>query len=193
MEKEALLRFIQSVLPISQAKAEEIIAPFSPISFSKNSFFLEEGKISHQYLFLEQGFMRAFTHDLDGNEVTTGFFTDNQLVFEVASFFLRTPSNENIQALADCKCWYITFDQLQFLFHSIPEFREFGRTVLVKGFISFKQRTLSMINQTAEQRYETLIKNSPEIFQQAPLKYIASYLGITDTSLSRIRKEISLK
>ena len=79
------------------------------------------------------------------------------------------------------------------LFHSIYEFREFGRMILVKGFISFKQRTLSLINESAEQRYETLITARPEIFQRAPLKYIASYLGITDSSLSRIRRELAHK
>jgi len=82
---------------------------------------------------------------------------------------------------------------LQTLFHNIPEFREFGRMILVKGFIAFKQRALSLINETAEQRLENLIKVRPEIFQKAPLKNIASYLGITDTSLSRIRREITKK
>jgi len=65
--------------------------------------------------------------------------------------------------------------------------------ILVKGFISFKQRALSLINESAEERYETLINSRPEIFQRAPLKYIASYLGITDTSLSRIRRELAHK
>jgi len=81
------------------------------------------------------------------------------------------------------------YDSLQILFHSIPEFREFGRTNLVNGFIALKERTLSIINLTAEQRYEDLMRTRPEIFQNAPLKQIASFLGITDTSLSRIRKE----
>ena len=134
--------------------------------------------------------MRAFTHDVDGNDVTTEFYSNNQIVFEVASYFLRTPSKENIQALVDCKGWYIDYNQLQTLFHSMPEFREFGRTILVKGFVSLKQRTLAMINESAEQRYETLLKIKPQILQNAPLKYIASYVGITDTSLSRIRKEM---
>jgi len=79
------------------------------------------------------------------------------------------------------------------LFHSIPEFRDFGRSILVKGFASLKIRMLSMITETAEERYASLLHSNPEIFQYAPLKQIASYLGITDTSLSRIRKEILKK
>ena len=115
------------------------------------------------------------------------------LVFEVSSFFNRTPSKESIVALCDCKGWFITFDQLQLLFHSIYEFREFGRSVLVQGYISLKQRMLSQINESAETRYANLLNNNPEIFQNAPLKNIATYLGITNTSLSRIRKEFSKK
>jgi hypothetical protein len=115
------------------------------------------------------------------------------MVFEVGSFFQKTPSKENFQALEDCSGWFINFDQLQLLFHTIPEFREFGRMILVKGFITFKQRALSLINERAERRYESLINARPDIFQKAPLKYIASYLGITDTSLSRIRRELSHK
>ena len=65
--------------------------------------------------------------------------------------------------------------------------------ILVKGFIALKERTLSLINQTAEERYASLMNSNPEIFQYAPLKTIASYLGITDTSLSRIRREYQRK
>ena len=137
--------------------------------------------------------MRSFLFDTAGNEVTVNFFSQNALVFEVGSFFQRIPSQETIEALADSAGWALTYSQLNELFHTIPEFRDFGRTVLVKGFISFKNRTLSMINKTAEQRYEALLDSNPEIFQNAPLKYIASYLGVTDTSLSRIRKEFSKK
>lgn len=193
MEKEGLINFIQNVLPIPQQRVEEIVAHFHEMEVPKNDYFLKEGKVCEKYLFIETGFMRSFTHDLEGNDITTGFHGKNQVVFEVASFFLRTPSKENIQALENTQGLYITFDELQHLFHSIPEFREFGRTVLVNGFVALKQRMLSTINETAETRYELLLKTRPEIFQKAPLKNIASYLGITDTSLSRIRKELSHK
>ncbi len=193
MDKESLIKFIQQIIDIPRNKTEEIVAHFQPINISKNDYFIEEGKVSNNYLFLETGFIRAFTFDLDGNEVTTAFYTSHQVVFEVGSFFQKTVSKENFQALEDCQGWYINYDQLQHLFHATPEFREFGRMILVKGFISFKQRTLSLINETAEKRYEILVKTRPEIFQKAPLKHIASYLGITDTSLSRIRREVAQK
>lgn len=137
--------------------------------------------------------MRAFAHDVDGNEVTTNFYTSGQMIFEISSFFGRTRSKENIQALTDCEGWFITYAQLNYLFHALPEFREFGRSMLVKGFSGLKLRMLSTITETAEERYAALLKSNPEIFQHASLKTIASYLGITDTSLSRIRKDFSKK
>jgi CRP-like cAMP-binding protein len=191
MEKENLLNFIQKALPVTRHKLEEIVSFFQPLAIPKHAFLLEEGKISDTYLFLDKGFMRAYTYDTDGNDVSTGFYSGGQVVFEVASFFLRTTSKENIQALEDSEGWFITFEQLQVLFHSIPEFREFGRLMLVQGFVSHKLRTLSMINETAEQRYLSLIENRPDIIRLAPLKHIATYLGITDSSLSRIRKDLA--
>jgi len=193
MDKNKLITFIESIVPIPRQKVKEIAAHFQEIEIKKNEFFIKQGRICNNYLFLENGFIRSYTFDLDGNDVTTEFYSNNQIVFEVGSFFQKTLSKENFQALEDSDGWYIDFDQLNMLFHSIPEFREFGRMILVKGFISFKQRALSLINESAEQRYETLIKARPEIFQRAPLKYIASYLGITDTSLSRIRRALAHK
>jgi len=193
MTKQKLIQFLNRSNLVSLTTAEKIADTFSPKEISRNNFFLKEGKISNEYFFLETGFMRAFAHDTDGNDVTTNFYSGNQVVFEVSSFFNRSISKENIQATADCTGWFITYEQLNNLFHALPEFREFGRGVLVKGFATLKTRMLSMITETAEQRYDALLKTNPEIFQHAALKHIASYLGITDTSLSRIRKEYSKK
>jgi len=193
MHKQALINFIQNNSPASNEILVEMANHFDEKIISRNDFFLKEGKVSNQYLFLEEGLMRAFTLDYNGNEVTTYFYSKDRVVFEAASFFTRTASNENIQAITDCKGFSITFDKLNMLFHSIPEFREFGRAMLVKEFSAYKQRTLALINQTAEERYANLIKTNKEIFQHAQLKHIASFLGITDTSLSRIRREYTNK
>jgi CRP-like cAMP-binding protein len=193
MDKENLVAFFQSSKVIGAAKAVEIADLFEPREMGKNDFFVKHGKVSNEYLFLEAGFMRAFAIDTNGNEVTTNFYGSKQVVFEVSSFFNRTVSRENIQCVTDCRGWFITFDQVNNLFHTIPEFREFGRSILVRGITTLKNRMLSMITDTAEQRYEKLMNTNPEVFQSAPLKHIASYLGITDTSLSRIRKEFAKK
>jgi CRP-like cAMP-binding protein len=187
-ERRKLFRFFESNGIVNAIKAREIGVYFDERSIEKGEYFLTEGQVSREYLILESGFIRAYSFDTNGVEVTTAFYSAMQPVFEVASFFHHVPSKENIQALEHCKGWVITFDQLNLLFHTIPEFREFGRSILVQGFATLKTRMLSMITETAEERYAVLLKSNPEIFHKAPLKYIASYLGVTDTSLSRIRK-----
>lgn len=191
--KKQLINFIQRIFPMADDVVNLITADFEKVTFNKSDLLLKERQVCTDFLFLETGFLRAFTFDTEGNEVTTNFYRQNSIVFEVASYFKRTPTQENIQALTDCTGWKISYEKFQNLFHSIPEFREFGRNNLVNGFIALKERTMSMINSTAEQRYEHLINTRPDILQNVPLKYIASYLGVTDTSLSRIRKEIMQK
>jgi CRP-like cAMP-binding protein len=191
--RDELIQFILRTIPMKDGMANQIAQNFRLKEFVKGDFFVNEGKINNEYLFLENGYMRAFLLDTEGNEVTVNFYSPKSVVFEVSSFFQRVIAQENIQSLTDAKGWVITFEELDNLFHSIPEFREFGRAILVKGFVSLKIRTLSMINKTAEQRYASLLTSNPDLFQNAPLKFIASYLGLTDTSLSRIRKEFSKK
>ncbi|GAA4329886.1 Crp/Fnr family transcriptional regulator [Mucilaginibacter gynuensis] len=193
MDNAQLVQFLHNSQLVSLTGAQKIATHFKEKAIAKNEYFLESGHICSHYLFLASGFLRAFAHDVEGNEVTTGFYSPNQMVFEVSSYFNRVTSKENIQALVDSKGWFITYEELNTLFHAMPEFREFGRSVLVKGFTALKTRTLSMITETAEERYANLLKTNPEIIRNAPLKTIASYLGITDTSLSRIRKEIGKK
>jgi len=193
MENKALVEFLLHSNLVSLKTAEEIASGFLPKEIMKSEFLLKEGRVCDEYFFLEEGFMRAFAYNTEGNDVTTHFFPAGHVVLEVSSFFNRTPSKENIQASSDCTGWYISYAQLNHLFHSLPEFREFGRSILVGYLTSLKTRMLSMITETAEQRYEALLKTNPEIFQHAALKHIASYLGITDTSLSRIRATFSKK
>ena len=188
-----LVQFIQTHLSISALKAEEIADRFKEKTVAKDDILFEEGKICNEYYFLVTGFVRAYTFDTKGDDITTSFYTNNEVVCELFSFFKRVHTQETFRALTECTAWYINFDELQVAFHSMPEFREFGRSMLVGSYAELKQRMLSMLHQTAEERYISLLTNSPDIFQHAPLKDIATYLGITRTSLSRIRKEISKK
>jgi CRP-like cAMP-binding protein len=189
--KSLLVEFIRGRFPMPMEKATAIAEYFNEITFSKNDLLLKEGKTCNEYHFLCEGFMRSWTLDLEGRDVTTAFYPEQNVVCELFSFFKRIPSRENIQALTGCVTLYITFDDLQVVFHTMPEFREFGRSILVNAYASLKQRMLSTLHETAEQRYKNLVEAAPEIFQHASLKNIASYLGITDTSLSRIRKEFA--
>jgi hypothetical protein len=108
---------------------------------------------------------------------------------DLLSFFKRIASKEYLQAITDCEFWSTTYEDMQASFHAFPEYREFGRLNIINQYGMLKQRMLSVLQETAEQRYDELMNADPELLQQVPLKYIASYLGIADTSLSRIRKE----
>ena len=187
MEPVQLIQFLQSTGLISASQAVEIACGFAPKTISRQEFLLRAGTISDAYFFLDSGILRAFAPDADGNDVTTGFYSAGQVVFEVSSFFNRTPSPENIQALTDCSGWFVSYRQLNSLFHGRAEFREFGRSLLVRELMRLKTRLLGLTVETAAARYDALMRASPELLQHVPLKYVASYLGVTDSSLSRIR------
>ncbi|AWV98446.1 Crp/Fnr family transcriptional regulator [Arcticibacterium luteifluviistationis] len=188
--------FLNNVFKGSDLSAEElesVLAKFKQVSFSKNDFLLREGQTANNYWFVESGFIRSYVIDTEGNDITTNFFSVGDIVIDWPSFFLRNPTRENIQALSDCICWQLDFDTFQQLFHSIKSFREQGRTTLVGSYFALKRHSISMIADRAKDRYIRLLKEKPHIVQNVSLKQIATYLGITDTSLSRIRKEIAGK
>ncbi|WP_350284227.1 Crp/Fnr family transcriptional regulator [uncultured Croceitalea sp.] len=168
-----------------------ILNQFEEVGFKKNEYLIEKDKVANYYYFVESGFLRSYTIDLEGNDITTKFFSAQDIVIDWHSYFLKNPCKESIQALTDGKCWKILFSDFMKLFH-IESFREVGRTRLVKNYFELKNHTISVISDPAKDRYLNLIKEKPSIVQNVPLKHIATYLGITDTSLSRIRKEIAI-
>lgn len=195
MDKSALVKFITTNIPNVPIDAQSLLIiseQFEEITFHKDDYLLKEGKISG-YFFLSKGFLRVFTFDTDGNEVTTYFYSQDRVVFDAASFFLRQPSTENIQAMTECKGYLTNFEKLNQLFHSVAEFREFGRQMIVKEFVAYKQRTLAMINQSAEERYLQLLESNKDVFQYAHLNHIASYLGVSERTLNRIRQNFTVK
>ncbi|UXP31841.1 Crp/Fnr family transcriptional regulator [Reichenbachiella agarivorans] len=186
--------FLTHVFQTKDFSSEElatIIPQFKRTTFSKNDYLLKGGQIENYYWFIENGFVRSYVVDTEGNDITTNLCASGDIVIDWTSFFLRSPTREHIQALTDCVCWQLDFDTFQQLFHSIQSFREQGRTTLVNSYFSLKKQSVSMIADQAKERYAKLIKEKPHIIQNISLKHIATYLGITDTSLSRIRKEIS--
>jgi CRP-like cAMP-binding protein len=134
--------------------------------------------------------VRSYAIDLEGNDISTKFFISKDIVIDWHSYFLKTKCRENIQAITPCVAWKISFESFMKLF-SIEAFREVGRTRLINNFFELKNHSVSVIADPAKERYLNLMKDKPSIVQNVPLKQIATYLGITDTSLSRIRKEIA--
>jgi CRP-like cAMP-binding protein len=176
---------------LSASALNVICQMHTKVHFKKGEFLLKEGQIADTYHCLESGLIRSYAISSDGKDITTGFFGQNEIVIEVASLFLRMPTSENIQVLTDCICWQMNLIDFQKLADTIPGFMEWGRAWMAGVLFATKQRSLSMITDPAIKRYQLLIEQHPNIIRHAKLRYIASYLGITDTSLSRIRKEMT--
>lgn len=176
---------------ISPEDLQKVIGAFERMEVKKNDFLIREGQTIHEYYLVESGLIRSYAIDTEGNDITTGFYPKASIIMEVASFFLRIPTKENIQVLQDSVVWKLNFETFQNFFHSIEAFRETGRARLVQGFVRYKQKSISMITDSAKDRYKFLMQQNPMLLNQAPLKHVATYLGVTDTSLSRIRKEIA--
>jgi len=173
-----------------EEELSEICLAHEKMVFQKGDFILEEGKTANEYYILEKGLARSFVNDFNGNDVTTHFFVEKEVVIDVSSLFQRIPTQENIVCITDCECWKLDFEVFQELFHRIPNLREWGRAWMSQELFRYKQRSVEMFTLSATKRYLNLLHEKHQIIQFAPLKQIASYLGVTDTSLSRIRKEL---
>jgi CRP-like cAMP-binding protein len=187
------LHFLNTIFKSENFKPEDldkILSQYQRIEFAKNDYLVQEGSTANFYYFLESGFARSFAIDLEGNDITTKFFSASDIVIDWHSYFLKTKCRENIQAITPCVVWKIAFENFMKLFN-IEAFRDVGRTRLVNNYFELKNHSVSIIADPARDRYLNLLKDKPDIVQNVPLKQIATYLGITDTSLSRIRKEIT--
>jgi CRP-like cAMP-binding protein len=190
MEENHFLNKIFNQQNFTPEDFEKIISQYQRISFAKNDYLIKEDTTANFYYFIESGFARSYVIDLEGNDISTKFFNSTDIVIDWHSYFLKTKCRENIQAVSPCVAWKITFENFMQLFH-IEAFREVGRTRLVNSYFELKNHSISVIADPAKDRYLNLLKTKPDIIQNVPLKQIATYLGITDTSLSRIRKELS--
>ncbi|MFZ1790964.1 MAG: Crp/Fnr family transcriptional regulator [Saprospiraceae bacterium] len=169
---------------------ERVLSQYQRIEFAKNDYLIKDGSHANFYYFMESGYARSYVIDLEGNDISTKFFSSGDIVIDWHSYFLKTKCREDIQAITACVAWKISFENFMKLF-SIEAFREVGRTRLVNNYFELKNHSVSIIADPAKDRYLNLLKTKPDVVQNVPLKQIATYLGVTDTSLSRIRKEIA--
>jgi CRP-like cAMP-binding protein len=176
---------------ITQAELEIIIPKYECVALKKGEYLLQEGTIEKKYWFVESGYIRSYVVDTQGNDITFNLYHQGDVVIDYPSFFFFAPTRENIQAITDCVCWEISFTDFTELFNQISNYREQQRSLLVNSYFQLKQHSISLIADQAKDRYLYLLKTKPQIVQNVSLKHIATFLGITDTSLSRIRKEIA--
>ncbi len=190
-ENQHFLNQVFASSGITQTELDLIIPKYNKILINKNDYLLNEGTIEKKYWFIESGFIRSYVIDTEGNDITFNLYSSGDVVIDYPSFFFFAPTKENIQALTDCVCWEIDFNTFTALFNEISSYREQQRGLLVGSYFALKEHSISLIADQAKDRYLKLLKTKPHIIQNISLKHIATFLGITDTSLSRIRKEIA--
>jgi CRP-like cAMP-binding protein len=158
----------------------------------KKTTFLHKGEIEDCISFIEKGRVRFFIpREDEEKEITFGFSFQGEFVSAYDSFLTRTPSSYQIETLEATTLWSITYAELQKVYAITKVGNTLGRYISERLFLIKSRREQSLLNETSEQRYLNLFKERPNVMKQIPLKYIASYIGVTPQALSRIRKRIT--
>lgn len=160
-------------------------------TLKKGDFFIKEGQISQEIGFVNSGLLRSFYHSSAQEEVTYCFTFSDAFVTAYSSFLSQTKTIENIEALTDVELLTISRNDILALEQSNTNWLRFFKHIAEQEYINMEKRIFLLQRETAEKRYRDLLINQPEYLQLIPLHLLASYLGITQRHLSRIRKSIS--
>lgn len=159
-------------------------------AFAKKTLLLKTGEIENNLSFIEEGIVRLFIPK-DGNDLTFAFAFDKSFVSAYDSFLTQNPATYQLETLTDAVIWSLSYQDLQAIYKETEIGNTIGRFASEDLFLKKSRRELSLLNSTAEQRYLSLLTEYPHFIRHIPLKYLASYIGITPQALSRIRKRIS--
>jgi CRP/FNR family transcriptional regulator, anaerobic regulatory protein len=185
-----IIKSIKSIVKLNLQEEKAFTEILTVKHFKKKEFLLSEGKICNNISFINDGCVRLF-YNIEGVENTVQFFFTDQWYTDYASFLTGKPSIENVQALQECEIVQFKKEDLNNLCNSYPIFDRVARVFAENAFLSVSKLMQMKTNESPEERYQNLLKQRPELVQQLPQHYIASYLGIKPESLSRIRKRIS--
>jgi CRP-like cAMP-binding protein len=155
----------------------------------KKQYLLQAGEESRYENFVTKGLLRSYTVDDKGQEHIAMFAMKEWWISDLYSFLTNTPATQYIDALEDSEVLSIEKSDLDRLYTEIPKFERFFRILLQNAFVSNQQRVLASISQTAEEQYYAFIKKYPALEQRIPQHQIASFLGITPETISRIRRQ----
>jgi CRP-like cAMP-binding protein len=155
----------------------------------KRQYLLQAGDINPYENFVIKGCLRAFTVDAEGEEHIVMFGLEGWWISDMYSFLTNTPATQHIDALEDSEVLSIEKSDLEKLYEQVPKFNKFFLKLLQNAFVAHQKRILSKNSQTAEEQYLEFITKYPAIEQRVPQSQIASYLGITPETISRIRRQ----
>jgi CRP-like cAMP-binding protein len=178
-----------SKYPLTKEEEAVITAAFQHKKLRKKQYFLQEGDVCRHTGFVVKGALRQFSVDDKGSEHIVNLFIENYWAADRESMIMLTPSRYNIDAWEDAELLLITRADMLDLMEKIPALVEMIRLMDERNAIATQRRVNSTISNTAEKRYEEFASNHPNFIQRFPQHVIASYLGITKETLSRIRKQ----
>ena len=183
-----LPHFLLSLIAFSPAELQDITSHFKKENIPKHTVLIEQGQISKKLYFVQQGMGRSYYLKDDGKEVTQWFFGVGRFMGSVDSFFQQSPSLYYLETLEDSTVYSISKEKMDLLFSKYHKMEQLGRLVSIEMLTKVVNKLNAIQFQTARERYDYMLTEFPDISYRVPLGQIASYLGMTQETLSRIRR-----
>lgn len=180
--------FFKSYFDLKSEDIENIACLFEEEALNKNDYFLYKDKVCKKMSFIQNGILRIYSL-VDGKEITQWIATSRYFISDLESFTFGSPARWNIQALAETKLYTISKESYDKIETLIPNWEHVEKRFLIKCFTMMENRIFRHLSQTAEERYNSFFNENKELFNQIPLQYIASMLGMTPETFSRIRNK----
>ena len=190
---EVLFQKLDEKIQLTEEEKELSKSFFTPKKLRKRQYFLQEGDVCKYTAFVEKGMLRLYTINEKGSEHVMQFAFEGWWIADQFSFLTGEPAIYNIDALEDSELLLISKQAEEQLLQKIPKFERYFRLLLQNSLIATQRRLVGSLSQTAEERYTQLIETCPTIPQRVPQHMMASFLGITPETLSRIRKQKATK
>jgi CRP-like cAMP-binding protein len=191
---ELLFQKFDEKIDLTEEEKQLSCSFFIPKKLRKKQYLLQEGDVCKYVAFVEKGLLRSYTVSDKGIEHITQFAYEGWWIADQFSFLSGEPSVYNIEAMEDCELLLLTKQAEEQMLEKIPKFERYFRILLQNNLIVTQKRLASSLSQTAEERYNELIKSCPETLpHRIPQHMLASFLGVTPETLSRIRKQMTLR
>lgn len=185
-EMKNIIHTIQTIYPISPEALEAFQALLTPCHFAKRELIVKIGSYCRSIYFIERGITRHYWL-VDGEEITTSFSIEGGMLFSMDEAYYNLPSEENIEAIEDVDAYRISIADLNHLYKTHIDWANWGRVIHQNEYRRLHRSHKELITLPASERYDAFVKQFPEVMRRANLGYIASYLGITLSTLSRLR------
>ena len=187
---ENLINYILQFGQLNEQQIELVKSKAIVVELKKDDYFSEAGKIAKRVAFIADGILRVCYYNNKGEEITRYFIDENNFAVDIGSFSTQIPSSEYIQAVTNCNLLVFSKEALDELSLTIIGFDGIINQITTKSLIEKVRRISPMLAEDAKSRYLNFLDNFPKLANRIPLSLLASYLGITQSSLSRIRKNL---